>query len=941
MKRIERWLVFVACLAVACCYVWTVRSSGDPWKFGKEQRDYYNLLIDGYLSGQLNMKVEVPDALLKLKNPYDPGERPVGLGLHDASFYKGKYYVYFGAAPMVVLMLPFRLLTGTDLPQQVAVLVFTYAGFLASVAVWLAIRRRYFPETNAAATFAGVLVLGFAGLGPVLLRRPDMWELPIAGGYCFAMLALYCVWQCLHSELRRGKWLAGASLCAGLAIASRPTYLIASPFLTAPLAWWWWKERRLPWRMAIRVGVPLAIVGAAMAWHNYARFDDPLQFGQKYQFSLDYESKLPHFRAAYVPFTINAHFFSAARWSRYFPFIHRAELGDAPEGFTNHRGDVYGILTNFPITWLFFLAPLALWRRTPDERGRLGTWLMSAALLFALSVGLLLFFFSALARYQMDFSPAFLLLAGVGLLGVERWLRVATTAIWCRFARTIWMMAAVYSVMFGVLFSLGFDGLLKEHNPALEQAVARNLNRIPAAFERLTGIRHGPMELTLRLPAAPPVGRETLVTIGETQEVDRIFVSYADDKRVQFGVRRHDRPECLSRLLLLDPQVEHRVSVTVGSLYPPTAHPYFAGDTAEGIRRINRQVGIAVNGEPVLWEHQRASSAVGGQIRMGDEALIASSYPRFTGRILSARRLDDLSQWAESGGNFVRLRVAFKPGPVGECEPLIAFGAAESGVLLSVTRIASDQIRFLLTGAGTKSATSEVVASQLAKVSELVVRAVPGVNGGLPRIHVLLDGQLIWAPAVETGLRFPSSVVIEKNTLGMRDCAAEFRGEIFSVQQDSSGRDPLIGTGDTLRMRMRFPVQRTGARDPIVVTGRTGAGDLLIVDYLDAQTVQFAIDHWGSPTRTSKPVKLDFAKEHEIEIAMASLKTVDDANKEYLGQEGWLRLKIDGVLVWEESTEFFTTERGEVAIGRNLIGGTRCGTVFGGDILSVERVPHE
>src|SRR5215207_7471241 len=142
MKRVERWLVFAACLVVGCFYVWTVRSSGDSWKFGKEQRDYYNLLIDGYLSGQLHMKVEVPDALLKLKNPYDPGERPVGLGLHDASFYKGKYYVYFGAAPMIVLMLPFRLLTRTDLPQQVAVLVFTYGGFLASVAVWLAIRRR-------------------------------------------------------------------------------------------------------------------------------------------------------------------------------------------------------------------------------------------------------------------------------------------------------------------------------------------------------------------------------------------------------------------------------------------------------------------------------------------------------------------------------------------------------------------------------------------------------------------------------------------------------------------------------------------------------------------------------------------------------------------------------------------------------------------------------
>ncbi len=569
MKLLERWLVVAACVAVGWFYVWTVRSTDVRWKFGKEHRDYYNLLIDGYLSGQLHMKVEVPDTLLKLENPYDPGTRPEGLGLHDASFYKGKYYVYFGAAPMVVLMLPFRLLTGMDLPLPVAVLVFTYAGFLASVAVWLAIRRRYFPETGLAVLVAGVLVLGLAGLCPVLLRRPDMWELPIAGGFFFATLSLYCVWRFLHSATHGGRWLVGAGLCAGLAIASRPTYLIASPFLAAPLLWWWWRERRMPWRMALRLVAPLAVVGAAMAWHNYARFDDPLQFGQKYQFSLDYESKLPHFRAAYVPFTVSAHFFSAARWTPYFPFFRRAELGEAPAGFTNHRGDVYGILTNFPVTWLAFFAPLALWRRSLNERGKLAAWLGSAVLLFGLAAGLLAFFFSALARYQMDFAPTFVLLACVGLLAVERWLTIAFNESHRRIVRIVWVGAAAFSVMFGMLFSLGFDGLLKEQNPELERSVARRLNRIPGAFERLAGVRHGPLELTLRLPAPGYAGRETLFTVGESNQVDRVFVQYTEDRRVQFGVRPHDRPEVVSRPLPLDAHIIHRVRVSLGALFPP------------------------------------------------------------------------------------------------------------------------------------------------------------------------------------------------------------------------------------------------------------------------------------------------------------------------------------------------------------------------------------
>ena len=153
-------MIGVVCLVVGWFHVWTVRSSGDPWKFGLEQRDYYNLLIDGWLDGQLHLKVEVPGALLELKDPYDPTLRPAGLGLHDASFFNGRYYLYFGAAPVVTLMLPFRLWTGIDLPLAVAVLVFVYGAFLVSVSLLLSLRRRYFPEAGTWTVAMAVMVLG-------------------------------------------------------------------------------------------------------------------------------------------------------------------------------------------------------------------------------------------------------------------------------------------------------------------------------------------------------------------------------------------------------------------------------------------------------------------------------------------------------------------------------------------------------------------------------------------------------------------------------------------------------------------------------------------------------------------------------------------------------------------------------------------------------------
>ena len=129
-RRRERWWLVGVAVWVGGFYIWTARHEGVSWNFGQRQTDYYNLLVDGFLDGHLYMKVEVPEALLTLVDPYNPDTRPPGIALHDASMYRGRYYIYFGAAPVVTLLLPFRVLTGgVALPLPAALLVFTYAGY--------------------------------------------------------------------------------------------------------------------------------------------------------------------------------------------------------------------------------------------------------------------------------------------------------------------------------------------------------------------------------------------------------------------------------------------------------------------------------------------------------------------------------------------------------------------------------------------------------------------------------------------------------------------------------------------------------------------------------------------------------------------------------------------------------------------------------------------
>jgi len=55
-------------------------------------------LGESFLRGQLSLLEEPNPQLTELQNPYDPAQRTVPYHW-DASYYKGKYYLYWGPVP--------------------------------------------------------------------------------------------------------------------------------------------------------------------------------------------------------------------------------------------------------------------------------------------------------------------------------------------------------------------------------------------------------------------------------------------------------------------------------------------------------------------------------------------------------------------------------------------------------------------------------------------------------------------------------------------------------------------------------------------------------------------------------------------------------------------------------------------------------------------------
>jgi tetratricopeptide (TPR) repeat protein len=421
--------------------------------------NYYNLLVQGFRAGQLSLKKEVPPGLAQLADPYEPSAHISYQEVGDISYYKGKLYLYFGITPAVVLFWPYVALTGHYLLQRDAVVVFCVVGFLVSVGLLCAVWRRYFAEVNLAVVAVGGLALGLATYTPFLLARCDVYEVPVSCGYALTMLALAAIWKALHEPGQRARWLAAASLAYGLAVGARPSLLVGAVILLVPVAQAW-RERRKVLAPLLAATAPIVLIGLGLVLYNVLRFDNPLEFGWHYQLAEGRQLTGRFFSLRYLWFNFRVYFLEPARWSGRFPFVQDITVPPLPADHRPVEDEPFGVLANVPLVWLALAVPLAWRGRTGQAWSVLRWFVMAVALLCATCVLTLgLFCYSAI-RYEVEFLPALVLLAVVGILGLECALAPtsesgqADETVWRRATRWGWSLLLGFSVAFNLLASV-------------------------------------------------------------------------------------------------------------------------------------------------------------------------------------------------------------------------------------------------------------------------------------------------------------------------------------------------------------------------------------------------------------------------------------------------------------------------------------------------------
>ena len=143
---------------------------------------------------------------------------------------------------------------------------------------------------------------------------------------------------------------------------------------------------------------------------------------------------------------------------------------------------------------------------------------------------------------------------------------------------------------------------------------------------------------------------------------------------------------------------------------------------------------------------------------------------------------------------------------------------------------------------------------------------------------------------------------------------------------------------------LRFP-ERPAGQEPLVVTGRTGQGDLVYVVYADPNHLRIGFDHWGVMGYVSPPIAVSYAGLHSLRVSLGSLYPALDQPQEWAGvpanrrailKETW-SVDLDGRRVVTKQAGSHPFGPAELYIGANPIGGSTCDTHFRGAILLAQR----
>lgn len=381
-------LTFVVCLAA---HVWLI--SAGWWAYWPQYTARYDLLARAFAAGQTSLLIKADPRHLALPDPYDPVAnnhyRQVP-GVPDSCLYDGKFYLYWGPVP-ALLLTPARWFLDTDTRpgDQFLTFAFVQGTMLATAGLLLRLRARHFAHAPAWLPAVALAVAALTAPITCVLTRGAVYEAAIVGGQCFLLAGIYLAWRSfdrLPASQGESRQTPVASLAlSGLSLACAVGCRVSLAVAVAAVGLLVVGRIVLACRGQLgRALVPLlafglpAMAGAVgLGAYNHARFGSWLEFGQRYQLAgVNLKSYPSLFGVANVWPGLWSYFARPVAVVDRVPYLLMAP-GDGtfpsfvrlPEHYESYER-IGGLLWTVPVLWLLPVGVAALLLRRRSARRR-------------------------------------------------------------------------------------------------------------------------------------------------------------------------------------------------------------------------------------------------------------------------------------------------------------------------------------------------------------------------------------------------------------------------------------------------------------------------------------------------------------------------------------------------------------------------------------------
>lgn len=457
------------------------------------------------------------------------------------------------------------------------------------------------------------------------------------------------------------------------------------------------------------------------------------------------------------------------------------------------------------------------------------------------------------------------------------------------------------------------------------------------------GYPAGLIELTLQFPEKPfGLLPEPLLSTGRGAAWDSLFAQFPDASHIQFGLDHPGAGAILSPVLPLDRTKPHRLLVNLGSLYPPgspgRAAPTFVfWDDALVLRQAAGQSADS-RPEDITFGHNFVGSS--------------ASVPQLSAAITRFRRViphDPDSVFSSHPGTLELELLPFE-NPTPFFEPLLSAGPPGHGDAVFLRSEGGGRLRFGFDHWGGGSALSETVQTdpnrmvrlEIAQGSFFPPEAAPVDGIPLRKLYLRCNDRVVFNRFVPfhssspewlaVGRNLAASTLVEPRTrFPVLNCVASPATDLFPETRGYPG---------AVRVTLNFlQPPEPGQSEPLLSTGRSGAGDLLFIRFATDGSYRIGLDHWGHGLVLSEPRQFNPTRPLELTLSLGSLYPPDDPAFARLHRR--LLVMAGTQVILDQPAQFHPALPASRVLGFNAIGASTARRSLSADVLDYTPVPPE